>query len=414
MTRTITAYDPEDGRTAQAEALQARIRDIATCRKCELLDGQPGKIVLDSAGSGELKRRRFKCNRCKATLSVGQYLAVYSGQADLSGDTAPDAARRMDISGNTSISSENPPSGVLEPQSHTRPIQAARRPTTALIASTAQHTAQQARDTVQASTHQAIILDGAAATHADSHAPRTAALPIYYGQSNTGHSDAIIVSGHFTSDDRCAYIERTLDRLGLVGLGRKRRRQALEVLLPAGRPSKACLVRVAIPCGNVNAAAAREAIRALKVDPRLIHHVVKTDAGIELIVMERDAATIKAKALHQGVVLSEPKARRPSTRKECDALLKALTPAANTAQHEATREYLRDWVDEIKANMPAHIRAPRQETATVVTRPNNADATTAECNTATVQLQEEDPLDAINFGGFDEDGPRSGRRSRDG
>ena len=81
----------------------------------------------------------------------------------------------------------------------------------------------------------------------------------------------------------------------------------MEVLLPMGRPDKAKFARVAIACGNVNTAAAREAIRALKIDARLIHHVIKTDVGIELLVTDSDVLAIKAKAMHQGITTRHAK-----------------------------------------------------------------------------------------------------------
>ena len=400
--RTTAVYDPESGRTADAEALQARIRTTASCTKCEPIDGHPGRLVLDSAGSGEIKRRRFKCNQCKATLSVSQYLAVYSGHADLLGDTASEASRRTNLSGAPPVSSENTPSGASGHLAASQLTHASRRNMPAPIAAST----QQARIASTAGTQPAHSHAGITATQQQGQMYRTDPLPTYFGQPNAGACGAIAADGFFSSDERKAYIEQTLDRLGLVGTGRKRRRLAMEVLLPVGRPTKTCLTRVAIPCGNVNAIAAKEAIRAFKVDPRLIHHVIKTDVGIELIVMSNDAVTIEVKATQQGLLLGEPKARRPPTRKECDALLKALTPAANSAQHEATRDYIRDWIDEIKANLPAHIRAARPHMGAQAGEARGARASGPSAgHNANASQPEADPLDAMDLGCFDQDIP---------
>ena len=117
---------------------------------------------------------------------------------------------------------------------------------------------------------------------------------------------------------------------------------------------------------------------------------------------------IKIKATQQGLITTEPKPRRPATRKECDALLKALTPAARTAQHEHTREYIQEWINEIKANIPAHIRTARPQATTSVAEGNAIQRSTGNGNAnanadVNAASSEADPLDAINFGCSDEE-----------
>ena len=393
------------------------IRNTATCTKCEPLNGQPGRMILDCAGSGDVKRRRFKCNRCKATLSVSQYLAVYSGHADLLGGTAPEAARRMDTLGEMPLSSEQPSFGSHRARSAFRLESCIPRRYTSGLANIVINTdhQQQAHQVQQQAAHQDASQVRLLAEPSSATSPEMGALPAYSGYSRTEQGGAADTCTHFTTEERNTYIEQTLDRLGLVGIGRKRRRTALEVLLPMGTPSKAKLSRVAIACGNVNAAAAREAIRALKIDPRLIHHVIKTDVGIELIIMDSDAQAIKSKATQQGVIMGEPKARQPKTRKECDMLLKALTPAANTAQHQATREYIREWIDEIKANLPAHTRPTRPHMGAQASEATGTEASvTGSRSTGRQPHPGTDPLDTIILDCFNEDLPDLGNHAEKG
>ena len=184
-------YDPEDGRTAQAEALQTHIRNTATCTKCEPLNGQPGRMILDCAGSGDVKRRRFKCNRCKATLSVSQYLAVYSGHADLPGDTAPEAARRMDTLGELPLSSDNPPSGAMSALSSPQSLRIPRRYTSGLanIVINTDHQ-QQAHQVQQQAAHQDVSQVRLLAEPSSATSPEMGALPAYSGHARTEQGGA--------------------------------------------------------------------------------------------------------------------------------------------------------------------------------------------------------------------------------
>jgi hypothetical protein len=368
----------------EADRLHDANKETLVCPQCS----NSGSINKDSAGSGAVKRRRYKCRICSATCSVANFLAVNSGQAPVARQRAPDAARQTDNPGASSVSSET------RSPDRRAPARPAARPTSAAQEQQVAASSEQAGTSQQADTSQ---------------------------QAGTSQQGTAAQGYNVSAEERKRYIEATLDRLGLSGPGRKRRRQALEVLLPMGAPCKDKLTRIAIPCGNVNAAAAREAIRALKVDPRLIHHVLKTPTGIELVVMEGDAMAIKAKASQQGLIVADAMPERPTTRKECDALLKALKPASHTAQHGATRQYFLEWIAGFKDNMPEHVRAQRPDEAapyyhTCVLPDGTEDRPSAGAHSlvahSTVAYSAvehtSDPLDAVYLGDYQEEYPRIG------
>jgi Reverse transcriptase (RNA-dependent DNA polymerase) len=315
--------------TAEAEALQARLRYDAACTRCVEQHRGLGRLVLDSAGHGEMKKRRFKCNRCKATLSVTQYLAVYSGQRAPIGQAQSDASPPMILSEAMPPVEQQPlHEGAYRQASDAQAHGSLRRTRPPLIG-------QHLHTTMTTTATTAGIQPGIQLT--------TAARP----------------DETFDFDGRKAKIEATLDRLGLKGLNRKRRRLALEVLTPKGTPTPDNMMRVAFPCGDVDTASAIEAVRGLKLDPRSILHVLKMDNGIELLVPSCEIATVLAKAQALGLETCLPKLTIPTMRKECDSLLKAIKPAERNARHEHTRAYFAQWAQTILQNLPAHIKATR-------------------------------------------------------
>jgi Reverse transcriptase (RNA-dependent DNA polymerase) len=379
--QTPSKYRSENGLTSTAEALFARIRENVGCLKCVPESRTKGSMILDSAGTGDLKIRRFRCKACKCTYGVKEFLAVYSGQPGATRPTAQDGQRASPRAARprTTARASSPTTSVAHsqmdhvpsPTSHTISVALLQRDafqaTSASKPTPATHSPAPALLEDNLATHQATppAHDWQQATriHLGGYTIPRPTQPSRIGthiQVGARAETSAPTADIYDPEKRKATIEATLDKLGLHGINRKKRRLALEVLTPIGTPSAEMMTRVALNCGRVEPAMAVEAVRSLKIDPRLIHHIMITDAGVELLVALADAPIIVAKATAHNLVLGAPKATVPDTRKECDALLKTAMAGARAAKHPNARAYFDQWVATIKANLPRHVRANPQ------------------------------------------------------
>jgi Reverse transcriptase (RNA-dependent DNA polymerase) len=148
-------------------------------------------------------------------------------------------------------------------------------------------------------------------------------------------------------------IEDTLDNLGLKGKNRKRRRQALQTLVPFPAPAWTDLIRIQLCCGNVDLTDGIKAISSLGLDPRMVSYLLKIGPGIEVLVPSWFEEAVRAKAQLNRIPIGNPIDVIPSTREQCNMVLKAITPGASSAKTPApAKEYLEQWILRIKANMP--------------------------------------------------------------
>jgi hypothetical protein len=160
-----------------------------------------------------------------------------------------------------------------------------------------------------------------------------------------------------TGETQKASIEATLNRLGLKGLNKKRRRVALQTLWAMETPTPDLTEHVVLVCGNISAAAGNEAIKALKIDARTIHFVPKIAKDIELLVGWEDMKSIEEKARLNGISLASPKPLVPNTKKACEVLLKANLPVIHSAKHPLVHTYFANWRQLILATLPKHTHA---------------------------------------------------------
>ena len=327
----------ENGRLAEADALHDEVRETAACTVCRL-EGEPiGLLNKDCAGAGEIKRRRYKCRRCKHTLGVSEFLAVYSGQVpphhEVGHHDMPSESATISAESQESLRSDE-----MVPES---PVEPSDAPSQASVEMTA-------------------------AANSKTQEPPNVRLPTFM-RSNTAatatcpkdREGSQVSADDYDPEERKAKIEATLDKLGLRGINRKRRRMALEVLMPMGTPHHTKMARVAIKCGKVDPGMAVEAVRSLRIDPRTMHYILLTDEGLELLVAQVDSVAIRTKAIANGLQIGEPKPTVPATRKECDLLLKAIMPAARNAKHANARAYFDHWIRTVKDNLPKHSKVAK-------------------------------------------------------
>jgi hypothetical protein len=279
---------------------------------------------------------------------LATFLAVSSGQDSLERELSPAVARLANSSANTRLAAAQLQASVVAQDLPPTPSVGTPLIVAPLVigASTDAHVAQMmTAHHVTSDVHPSVIHPPAHIMRRQpAHPPAASTAPVASAVPQTGET-------------RKASIEATLDRLGLKGLNRKRRRVALQTLWAMETPTPDCMERVALACGNISAAAGMEAVKALKIDARTIHFVLKTDEGIELLVGREDVKTIEEKARLNGISLGSPKPLVPSTKKACDALLKSISPAIHSAKHPHGRAYFANWRQHILANMPKHTRA---------------------------------------------------------
>jgi hypothetical protein len=367
------------------------IRLTAACKAC-YKEGEPiGILNKDTAGTPTNRRRRYKCRTCFHTLSVENFLAVYSRQDSLEIEQSPVAVRPAAVCA-VALSAATMPQGVVAQQ---RRDSGTRRPTSSAAASLVTHVTENTRLAQQ-------ITSDPATSPAATVQPTVVLSPAYrIPRREFSHVtvDSCVQNPPSLriGETRQAEIEAALDRLGLKGINRKRRRTALQVLWAVETPNPESMVRVALACGDVSMVAAKEAVKALKIDIRTVHYMLKTDEGIELLVGKDDMETIIAKAKTNGIPLGIPKPTVPDTRKACDVLLKAITPACSGAKHPHARSYFLTWKKQILDNLPRHPRSLQQA-------PAHTDAHPDPTLVADIQEAALEDLDCGNFSDSPHDG----------
>jgi hypothetical protein len=204
--------------------------------------------------------------------------------------------------------------------------------------------------------------------HADS-PPTAPSLHLHHSASTLAPSSltgplALATTSSNAMTKRGLDIEATLDNLGLKGKNRKRRRQALQTLIPFPTPEWTDLVRIQLGCGNIDLAGGITAISGLGLDPRMVTYLLKIGHGIELLLPTWFEEVVRTKALLNGLPVGSAIDMVPSTREQCNMVLKAITPGASSTKTPAPAKiYLEQWILRIKANLPAARTKPSAPSA---------------------------------------------------
>jgi hypothetical protein len=156
---------------------------------------------------------------------------------------------------------------------------------------------------------------------------------------------------------RMETIDATLDGLGLKGKNRKKRRQALMVLMPLPVPSPQDIIRICLECGKVDLAGGIKAVNSLGLDPRMILYILKIRNGVEILVASWHEDALRTKASQNGLHIGKAVDDIPTSREFCNELLKAITPGASSPSTPLpVKEYLEQWILRIKCNMPSRVQ----------------------------------------------------------